>query len=309
MTVALEALATEEQNRATADIDQLTPLDIVRRIHQEDAALTAAIAPALEAIAQGATWIAEALAQGGRLFYVGAGTSGRLGILDASECPPTYGTDPEQIQGLIAGGPSAVFRSVEAAEDRPELGEEDLKGKNLTAKDIVVGIAASGRTPYVLGSLSYARALGCRTVALACSPHSPIAAAAELAITVITGPEVITGSTRMKAGSAQKMVLNMLSTTAMILLGKVYGNLMVDVKASNEKLRQRVLRIVQTATGEAAEAVAAAVAAADGHAKTAIVMLLGGVEANKARLALEGTGGFVAKALQKLGEAGGRNTE
>ncbi|WP_319403725.1 N-acetylmuramic acid 6-phosphate etherase [uncultured Anaeromusa sp.] len=302
MTVALEALATEEQNRATADIDQLTPLDIVRRIHQEDAALTAAIAPALEAIAQGATWIAEALAQGGRLFYVGAGTSGRLGILDASECPPTYGTDPEQIQGLIAGGPSAVFRSVEAAEDRPELGEEDLKVKNLTAKDIVVGIAASGRTPYVLGALGYARALGCRTVALSCSPHSPVSAAAELAITVVTGPEVITGSTRMKAGSAQKMVLNMLSTTAMILLGKVYGNLMVDVKASNKKLRQRVLRIVQTATGEAAEAVAASIAAADGHAKTAIVMLLGGVDANKARLALEEAGGFVAKALQKLGQ-------
>jgi len=300
MTVALDTLATEEQNRATANIDQLTPLDIVRRIHQEDTALTAAIAPALEAIAQGARWIAEALAQGGRLFYIGAGTSGRLGILDASECPPTYGTEPDQIQGLIAGGPAAVFRSVEAAEDRPELGEEDLKAKNLTAKDIVVGIAASGRTPYVLGALSYARVLGCRTVALACSPHSPIAESAELAITIVTGPEVITGSTRMKAGSAQKMVLNMLSTTAMILLGKVYGNLMVDVKASNEKLRQRVLRIVQTATGEDAEAVATAVAAAEGHAKTAIVMLLGSVEANKARLALEQSGGFVAKALQEL---------
>jgi N-acetylmuramic acid 6-phosphate etherase len=300
MTIALETLATEEQNRATADIDQLAPLDIVRRIHQEDAALTAAIAPALESIAQGAIWIAESLSQNGRLFYVGAGTSGRLGILDASECPPTYGTEPEQIQGLIAGGPSAVFRSVEAAEDRPELGENDLKAKSLAPKDIVVGIAASGRTPYVLGALSYARTLGCRTIALACSPHSPIGEAAELAITVVTGPEVITGSTRMKAGSAQKMVLNMLSTTAMILLGKVYGNLMVDVKASNEKLRQRVLRIVQTATGEDAEAVASAVAAAEGHAKTAIVMLLGGVDASKARLALEQGGGFVAKALQKL---------
>ena len=309
MTVSLETLATEEQNRATADIDQLTPLGIVRRIHQEDAGLTAAIAPALEAIAQGAHWIAEALAQGGRLFYVGAGTSGRLGILDASECPPTYGTDPEQIQGLIASGPAAVFRSVEAAEDRPELGEADLKAKSLTAQDIVVGIAASGRTPYVLGALTYARALGCRTVALACSPHSPIGEAAELAITVITGPEVITGSTRMKAGSAQKMVLNMLSTTAMILSGKVYGNLMVDVKASNEKLRQRVRRIVQTATGETDAAVAAAVAAADGHAKTAIVMLLGGVPAPAARLALNESGGFVAKALQKIEEAEERNAE
>lgn len=301
MKLALDTLATEGRNAATLDIDRLSTLDIVRRIHAEDATVAGAVAPALPAIAQAADWAAAALAGGGRLFYVGAGTSGRLGILDASECPPTYGTPPQWVQGIIAGGDQAVFRSVEAAEDRPELGAEDLRARRLAPADLVVGIAASGRTPYVLGALHYARALGCRTVALACTPRPAIGEAADLTIAVVTGPEAITGSTRMKAGTAQKMVLNMLSTAAMVRLGKVYGNLMVDVRATNDKLRQRVLRIVAAATGEEAPRVAAAVAAAGGNAKTAIVMLLAGVDAAAAAAALEQGGGFVAEALRCAG--------
>lgn len=297
MNIQLDHLLTESRNPNTADIDCLDTLQLVTRINEEDRTVADAVGAQLPQIAQAVDWIAAALAGGGRLFYLGAGTSGRLGILDASECPPTYGTAPEQVQGLIAGGERAVFRSVEHAEDSPELAAADLAARSLTSPDIVVGIAASGRTPYVIGGLDYARSIGCRTIALACTSAPLIGQHADLTIAVLSGPEVVTGSTRMKAGTAQKMVLNMLSTAAMIKRGKVYGNLMVDVAASNEKLQRRVRRIVSQATGEPDERIEAAVCAAKGSAKVAIVMLLANLSAEAAERRLQKADGFVAKAL------------
>ncbi|WP_346353770.1 N-acetylmuramic acid 6-phosphate etherase [Azotosporobacter soli] len=301
MTFHLDSLLTERCNPNTSDIDQLSSLEILQRIHEEDLQVASAITPLLPKIAVAVDWISAAFRQGGRLFYLGAGTSGRLGILDAVECPPTYGTPPEMVQGIIAGGESAVFRSVENAEDSPHLAESDLAKRGLTSADIVVGIAASGRTPYVIGGLTYARSLGCRTIALACTPEPLIGEHADLSLAVLSGPEVVTGSTRMKAGTVQKMVLNMFTTAAMIRLGKVYGNLMVDVAASNEKLQHRVRRIVSLATGENVERVEAAVSTANGSAKLAIVMLLGNLSAEAAQARLSAADGFVAKALQTGG--------
>ncbi len=298
MTLHLDSLLTERCNPNTSDIDQLSSLEILQRIHAEDLQVASAITPLLPKIAEAVDWISAAFRKGGRLFYLGAGTSGRLGILDAVECPPTYGTPPEMVQGIIAGGDRAVFRSVENAEDSPHLAESDLAKRGLSATDIVIGIAASGRTPYVIGGLTYARSLGCRTIALACTPEPLIGEHADLSLAVLSGPEVITGSTRMKAGTVQKMVLNMFTTAAMIRLGKVYGNLMVDVAASNEKLQRRVRRIVSLATGESEAKVEAAVSAANGSAKLAIVMLLGNLSAEAAQARLSAADGFVAKALQ-----------
>ena len=246
-----------------------------------------------------ATIIRQRLERGGRLFYLGAGTSGRLGILDASECPPTYGTDPELVQGLIAGGLPAIFRAQEGAEDNPDLAVEDLKEHDFTEKDVLVGIAASGRTPYVIGGLNYAKALGALTIALSCSEHSKIAALADIALTPVTGPEIVTGSTRMKAGTAQKLVLNMLSTGTMIKLGKVYGNLMVDVKASNKKLAERAIRIVMEGSGCARSEAETALQEAGGHAKLAILMVVAGVSASEGQRLLDCTAGHLEAAIRQ----------
>lgn len=294
-----EKLLTESRNPDTLEIDRWSAIDIVTKINAQDQQVPLAVAQVLPAIAQAVDWTADAMDKGGRLFYVGAGTSGRLGILDASECPPTFGTPPELVQGLIAGGESAVFRAVEGAEDSAELAVRDLAARKLSANDIVVGIAASGRTPYVVGALEFARQSGCRTVALVCSPDSEMSAIAQLTICVETGPEVIMGSTRLKAGTAQKLVLNMLTTAVMIRCGKVYSNLMVDVQATNTKLAERAKRIVMLATGVTREQAAELLEQANGSAKTAIVMVLAGVTATEAQERLKQAKGFVVEAIKR----------
>ncbi len=293
----LENLLTETRNLDTMHIDYQSSLKIVELINREDQKVALAVQKILPEIAKVVDCIVAAIQSGGRLFYLGAGTSGRIGILDATECPPTYGTDPELVQGLIAGGTPAILRAVEGAEDSDTLAAEDLQSKQLNTTDIVIGIAASGRTPYVIGGLRYARALGCKTVALTCSPDSEMGRVAESSLTVLTGPEVIMGSTRMKAGTAQKMVLNMLTTATMVQLGKVYSNLMVDVQATNQKLRERANRIVSLAAGVSPVQAEEALQAAGGSAKLAIVMILAGVSAEEATRLLQEGRGFVAKAL------------
>ena len=272
----LSQLTTEQRNPRTLHIDEVPTLELVRLINEEDQRVPQTVAAILPDIARAVDLIAARLAAGGRLFYIGAGTSGRLGILDAVECPPTYRTDPERIQGIIAGGTPAIFCAQEGAEDSEELGARDLAARGFRAGDIACGIAASGRTPYVIGALRHARACGGATIALACSEHAAIASLADIALLPITGPEAVTGSTRMKAGTAQKLVLNMLSTGAMIRLGKTYGNLMVDVKASNAKLKERALGIVMTIAACSREEAADALAAADGSAKLAVLHVLTG---------------------------------
>lgn len=294
----LSRLTTERRNPASAHIDSCTTLEMVTIMQQEDSKIASAIEKILPEIARAIDATSQRLENGGRLFYLGAGTSGRLGILDASECPPTYGTDPELVQGLIAGGIPAIFRAQEGAEDNPGLAVHDLKEHGFSAKDVLVGIAASGRTPYVIGGLKYARELGALTIALACSEHAEIAALADIALTPVTGPEVVTGSTRMKAGTAQKLVLNMLSTGTMIKLGKVYGNLMVDVKASNKKLEERAIRIVMEGSGCERTEAEKALKGADGHAKLAILMVVTGVSAGEGKALLERTSGHLAAAIR-----------
>ena len=294
----LSRLTTERRNPASAHIDSCTTLEMVTIMQQEDSKIASAIEKILPEIARAIDATSQRLENGGRLFYLGAGTSGRLGILDASEWPPTYGTDPELVQGLIAGGIPAIFRAQEGAEDNPGLAVHDLKEHGFSAKDVLVGIAASGRTPYVIGGLKYARELGALTIALACSEHAEIAALADIALTPVTGPEVVTGSTRMKAGTAQKLVLNMLSTGTMIKLGKVYGNLMVDVKASNKKLEERAIRIVMEGSGCERTEAEKALKGADGHAKLAILMVVADVSASEGKALLERTSGHLAAAIR-----------
>src|ERR1700677_3824401 len=245
----LAALATETRNPRTQNIDQLPTLDMVRMINDEDAKIAAAVAAVLPQVAQAIDAIDERFQQGGRLFYTGAGTSGRLGVLDASECPPTFSVSPDLFHAIIAGGDTALRKSSEQSEDSPEQGAADLAAAGFTAQDALIGIAASGRTPYVLGALAYARKHGALTIALACVPDSPIAAASDISIAAVTGPEILTGSTRMKAGTATKLVLNMISTGVMIKTGAVYGNLMVNVQPTNGKLTDRARRIIMAATG------------------------------------------------------------
>jgi N-acetylmuramic acid 6-phosphate etherase len=239
--------------------------------------------------------IAAAFGKGGRLVYIGAGTSGRLGILDASECPPTYGVSAEQVVGLIAGGHKAILQAVENAEDDAELGAQDLKNIQFCANDVLVGIAASGRTPYVLGAMAHARAVGATVCSISCNPGSPLAQAADISMVAVVGPEIVTGSSRMKAGTAQKLILNMLSTGAMIRTGKVYGNLMVDVEATNAKLVERQKRIVMEATDCERTTAERALAEADNHCKTAIVMILAGLTADEARHRLQSSNGFISQ--------------
>lgn len=269
-------MLTETRDPATERIDQLSTADLVRSLHLADHEAANAVDTELPKIAEAVDEIAARLEQGGRLFYLGAGTSGRLGVLDASECPPTYNTAPEVVQGIIAGGDTALRRSVEQAEDDEVCGRQDLEAHKFSGQDVLVGIAASGRTPYVLGGVKYARSLGALTIGLSCVPGSALSKAAEIAITPATGPEPVTGSTRMKAGTATKMVLNMLSTGAMVRLGYVFGNLMVNVQPTNEKLRDRAVRIIATITGLEYHEAAALLQAA-GSVKTAVVMARLGV--------------------------------
>ena len=292
-----DELETEKRNPVTGMIDKMTVADLLMVIQQEDEKVSLAVKKALPEIAAAVEQITSALRHGGRLFYVGAGTSGRLGVLDAAECPPTFNAPADLVQALIAGGTDAMFTAVEGAEDNFEQGGRDLRERNLSAADVVVGIAASGRTPYVIGALHYADSLGCRTIAVTCVREAELSKVAALTIAVPVGPEVIAGSTRMKAGTAQKMILNMLSTATMIQLGKTYGNLMVDVRATNAKLAARVRRIVQEAA-EVDETVAAeTIKQANGSAKVAIVMLLGSISADSAVRTLEASHGSVRQAL------------
>lgn len=295
--VDLSSLATEARNPRTMNLDQMTPQEIVDVMNSEDANVVAAVHSQRQRISLAVSWAAEALRAGGRILYVGAGTSGRLGVLDAVECPPTFGVSPNVIMALIAGGNGAFVKAKEGSEDSIELGAEDLRNLSLCSEDFVIGLAASGRTPYVIGALRYAREVGARTAAIACNANSAIGGEAELAIEPVTGPEVLTGSTRLKAGTAEKMILNMISTGAMALNGKVYENLMVDVKQSNEKLVQRAQNITMAATGRNREQAVRALEDAHGSAKVAIVMLLAGVDAAEARARLQKANGYVRAAV------------
>ncbi|WP_174870056.1 N-acetylmuramic acid 6-phosphate etherase [Pectobacterium polaris] len=293
----LGKLVSETRNPATMVLDQLSTLEMMHAFNQEDRKVPEAIAQVLPAIAEAVDLATASLQEGGRLIYLGAGTSGRLGVLDASECPPTFGVPHGLVIGLIAGGPGALLKAVEGAEDDPALGEADLKALDVTAVDMVVGLAASGRTPYVIGALRYARDVGCRTAAISCNPHSPIAQEAQVAISPVVGPEALTGSTRLKSGTAQKLVLNMISTGAMVKLGKVYQNLMVDVKATNVKLLDRACRIVVEATGAEREKARQALVQADNEVKPAILMLLANIDVVAARERLKQHNGYLREAL------------
>ncbi len=290
----IESIKTEQRNPSTLDIDRVDTLELVRLMNAEDKKVADAVEQVLPRIAEAVDLIARQLGQGGRLVYCGSGTSGRLGVLDASECPPTFGADPGMVVALIAGGPAAMTTAVEGAEDKAQEGEKSLRDIGFTQKDVLVGIAASGRTPYVLGAMDYAHSLGAGVIGVTCCPGSAVDRAADIAISPQPGPEVITGSTRLKSGTAQKMVLNMLSTGAMIRLGKVYSNLMVDVKATNQKLYARAASIVCSATGVDRETAVEALEKAGYSAKTAIIMLLCSVDAGQAEQLLAEKDGRVA---------------
>lgn len=293
----LGALVSETRNTQTMDLDALTTLELVHRFNQQDTLVAEAVKATLPDVASAVDAAAEALKSGGRIIYMGAGTSGRLGVLDASECPPTFGVPHGLVVGLIAGGPGALLKAVEGAEDNAQLGEDDLIALNLTPQDLVVGLAASGRTPYVIGGLKYARKMGCITVAISCNPDSPIAQEADIAISPVVGPEALTGSTRMKSGTAQKLVLNMISTGAMVKFGKVYQNLMVDMKATNIKLMDRACRMVVEATGIARAEAEMLLKQTDFDVKPAILMALSGLSAEAAREKLATHQGFLRAAL------------
>lgn len=297
MKIDLSQLVTESRNQASHAIDTLSTLDMVTVINQEDQKVALAVEKTLPEVALAVDAIADAFMVGGRLIYMGAGTSGRLGILDASECPPTYGSNPNQVVGLIAGGHKAILKAVENAEDNQELAEQDLQNLGLTENDVVVGIAASGRTPYVIGGMKYAHSVGAQVVAVSCNPQSEMTKIADIAITPVVGAEVVTGSSRMKAGTAQKFVLNMLTTGAMIRTGKVFGNLMVDVEATNAKLIQRQTDIVMQATDCDVAQAEEALSACDRHCKTAILMILAGLDAEQAKKQLANHNGFIRSAL------------
>lgn len=298
MSLNLAGMSTETRNSRTMDLDIMTPLEIVTVMNEEDARVPEAIKPQLNNIAQCVSWATQSIEAGSRLIYMGAGTSGRLGVLDAAECPPTFGVSPETVVGLIAGGDKAFIKAVEGAEDSAELGRQDLVNIGLTSQDLVVGIAASGRTPYVLGGLEYAKEMGCHTVGISCNPGSAVGGAAELAIEVVPGPECLTGSTRLKAGTAQKLILNMISTATMVRCGKAFQNLMVDVVPTNEKLRVRAENIVMEATGVAREQAKEALLQAGDKVKTAILMILVGCGREEAEEKLEKTNGHIREAMK-----------
>lgn len=294
---SLDHALTEARNPRTLDIDQCDTLEILRRLNAEDATVAEAVRSALPHIAQAVEAIVAAFRAGGRLIYIGAGTSGRLAMLDAVECVPTFGIDPSQVVALIAGGPTALTRSIEGAEDDAEAGRRDLLALAPSAKDVVVGLAASGRTPYVLGAIAAANESGARTVGVACNVPCPLLEAVHIGIPVPVGPEAIAGSTRLKAGTAQKMVLNMLSTASMIRWGKVYGNLMVDVRPTNRKLRARAVRIVCEVTGVSAKEARALLEGTSYRVKPAIVMAALGIPLDEAEARLEAAGGLLARVI------------
>ena len=294
----LDKLTTESRNLNTSNIDKVSTLEMVKIINNEDKKVAEAVEKEIPKIAQAIDYIVERIKKGGRLIYIGAGTSGRLGILDASECPPTYGVSEELIQGIIAGGHEAIFRAKEGAEDSKELAIEDLKLKKLSSNDIVVGIAASGRTPYVVGGIEYGNQIGALTISITCNSDSEVSKTSQISIAPIVGAEVITGSTRLKSGTAQKLVLNMLSTGSMIKLGKVYGNLMVDVKATNKKLIERAKKIVCEATGIEKNLAEDILLKTDYDVKLSIFMILSGLSLNDAREKLLENDGYIAKALE-----------
>lgn len=290
-------LLTEARNPDTVSIDRMSTVDMLRTINAQDRGVIDAVAAEIPELARAIDAIVARLEAGGRLFYMGAGTSGRLGVLDASECPPTYNVPPDLVQGLIAGGDVALRRSVERAEDDPAQGARDLMERGFSQQDALVGIAASGRTPYVLGAIDHARSLGALTIGLSCVPHSELARRAEIDITPATGPEVITGSTRMKAGTATKLVLNMISTATMIRLGYVYGNLMINVQPTNDKLADRAARIIASITGLAKDDATQLLATA-GSVKTAVVMHTRGVSRAVAEERLAAAHGQLAQAIE-----------
>ncbi|MBL4909695.1 MAG: N-acetylmuramic acid 6-phosphate etherase [Alteromonadaceae bacterium] len=294
----LQNIATEEQNQDTLDIDLLDSLAVVQKINNEDKKVAFAVEKVLPQVAQAVDKIVAAFAVGGRLIYIGAGTSGRLGILDAVECPPTFSVSDKQVLGIIAGGDKAIYKAVEGAEDDPQRAIEDLEKVNFNTKDILVGIAASGRTPYVISAMKYAKHLGATVVGVSCSPKQMVAKIADINLCVAVGPEALTGSTRMKSGTAQKLVLNMLSTASMIRSGKSYRNLMVDVNSSNEKLYARAIRIVMQATHCEYQIAKEALEQAENKAKLAILLVLTGVNAEQGKAMLAKNNGFLRKAVE-----------
>jgi N-acetylmuramic acid 6-phosphate etherase len=296
----LDQLLTEQINPGSLDIDVQSTLEMLRTMNREDKLVAPAVEAELPQIAQAVDSVVRAIEAGGRLFYIGAGTSGRLGVLDAAECPPTFSVSPDLVQGIIAGGEASLARATEATEDDPEAGRSDLLAREFAARDVLVGIAASGRTPYVLGAVKQAHEMGAITIGISCTPDSELARAVNVAITPLTGPEVIAGSTRLKAGTATKLVLNMISTAAMIRLGHVYGNLMVNVQPRNAKLQDRARRIVAAACGVSAETAGALLARSGASVKTAIVMGLLGLERPEAEQRLAGAGGRVSLVLPNL---------
>lgn len=296
----LENLTTETRNQRTMHLDQMSVTELLTVMNEEDAKVASAVKEQIPNISKAVTAITDSLRRGGRLIYMGAGTSGRIGLLDAVECPPTFGTSPEMVVGLIAGGSNAFIKAVEGAEDREEFGVADLQSINLTAEDAVVGIAASGRTPYVIGGLEYARSVGAMTISLSCNKDAAISQHADITIEIENGPEVLTGSTRLKAGTSQKLVCNMLSTASMIGIGKVYGNLMVDVQLSNEKLVERAKRIIMEATSCDLPTAEKTLELADRKPKLAILMILTGCTYVEACEKLERSQGFIAPAVNEL---------
>jgi N-acetylmuramic acid 6-phosphate etherase len=291
---------TEQENPRSAHLSELTVPEILRLMNEEDQQVAPAVRLVLPAIERTIAGIVDRLSNGGRLFYIGTGTSGRLGVLDAAECPPTFGVAPDLVQAVIAGGYEACYRAVEASEDEPQAGANDLRRRGFTKDDALVGIAASGRTPYTVGAVSYARELGAFTVALTCAPGSPITKAAEISIVPVVGPEVIAGSTRLKAGTAQKMVLNMLSTATLVKLGYVTGNRMTNLQTRNAKLRERAVRIIMAETEVTEVTAKEKLAAAEGDLRVALVMLKTGCELSAAKDALKASNGVVHKAIEQL---------
>lgn len=290
---------TEQRNPASMEIDRLSAIEIARLMNEQDQHVLRAMSEVLEPIALAVEAVAEAFRSGGRLIYIGAGTSGRLGVLDASECPPTFNSDPSQVVGLIAGGAQALTRAVEGAEDSREQGAADLREINLQPQDVLVGIATSGRTPYVLGAVDYAKSLGCTTVGVSCNAGCELEAQTDIPITAVVGPEILSGSTRLKSGTVTKLILNTLTTGAMILVGKTYGNLMVDLRASNTKLVDRTQRIVSELTGLSSKESIELLKTCDGELKTAVVVHLRKCEPNQARELLDANAGHLRAALEQ----------
>jgi N-acetylmuramic acid 6-phosphate etherase len=302
MDTYLGSLTTEQINGKTSHIDVCTTTEILQIINEEDMLVPIAVKKEIPNIAQAVDAIVNSIKNGGRLFYIGAGTSGRIGILDASECPPTYGTDPELVQGIIAGGQEAILKAVEGAEDSEELGEKVIYEKGITSRDVVLGITASGRTPFVMGAMRKSREIGALTIGLSSNAKSRIKEETDIAITPIVGPEVVMGSTRMKSGTAQKLVLNMITTSVMIKLGKVYGNLMIDLQPTNEKLVDRAVRIVVHATGVSEKTAEGYLKLSNYNPKVAIVMIKTGEDREEAEALLSKGNGFVTKALEAFHE-------